>query len=191
VCSSDLVQATELPKVASTLQNELAINNFGKVSESVWRGSVPSDKSLEKLAKHGVKTVIDLRYKGFWCKHEEEQAAKFGLKYVHMPIGFSKLTSNEILSFLKIVSNPANLPAYVHCRQGADRTGVIIGAYRILMQNWTFDKTYNEMRAYHFKPWLFNMKKSVAKVADNELSKEALKIASTYNNNLALDIPLK
>lgn len=158
-------------------QNLPSIYNFGQVSTKVWRGSLPNDKSLHDLAKSGIKTIIDLRYDGSGCKHEEQLANKLGLKYIHMPVGFGKLTTQEIISFLKVVVNPSNLPVYIHCRQGADRTGSLIASYRIVVENWTFDKAYKEMRSYHFKPWLFSMKKSVSRMADDELAQKSIRLA--------------
>ena len=41
-----------------------------------------------------------------------------------------------------ITKNP---PVLVHCRHGADRTGLIIAIYRILYQNWTVDEAKDEL----------------------------------------------
>ena len=172
-CAPPIVQAGTVEENVSIL-NKLAIYNFGQVSQSLWRGSIPSDKELAELAKRGVKTVVDLRYAGIGRKHEEKTANKLGLKYIHMSIGHNQLSLKEWLSFFNILSNPVNLPVYVHCTQGADRTGVIVGAYRMLVQNWSFEKTYNEMRSYHFKPFLLNMKKSVVEISNNSLAKNAI-----------------
>src|ERR1700733_2443394 len=40
------------------------IDNFAKVSPTIWRGAHPSDIALEDLANHGVKTIVDLRLDG-------------------------------------------------------------------------------------------------------------------------------
>lgn len=168
-----MVQAAQSVENNAVL-NKPAIYNFGEVSQSLWRGSLPTDEGLAELAKHGAKTIVDLRYAGIGRKHEEETANKLGLKYVHMSIGHNQLSLKEWLSFFNILNNPANLPVYVHCTQGADRTGVIVGAYRMLVQNWSFEKTYNEMRSFHFKPFLLSMKKSVVEIGNNPLAKNAI-----------------
>lgn len=38
----------------------------------------------------------------------------------------------------------------VHCTHGQDRTGYVIGRYRVLHDGWTKDAAYNEMRAHNF-----------------------------------------
>jgi protein tyrosine/serine phosphatase len=143
------------------------IRNFDEVSPQIWRGSAPSDLALEDLAKHGVKTIVDLRLDGADVEHEHVYAHRLGVKYVHIPLGYKKPSENQIVQFLNVVNDQDNLPAYVHCRQGADRTGTVIGIYRTLMQGWNFDKVYAEMRDHHFKPFLVNLKKSVASFAAN------------------------
>ncbi len=183
-----MVQAFEVDQVMVEGPS-LPISNFGLVSKSIWRGGVPSNHALKQLAEHGVKTVIDLRYDGSGCKQEENFASMLGMNYIHIPIGFHRADSSYIVQFLKIVSNPVNLPVYIHCHQGADRTGTLIGIYRVFVQHWSFDKTYNEMRTYHFKPWLFGMKKSVSSVADNQITRHAIELALSSNAENKAGIP--
>ncbi len=183
-----MVQAIEVDPLLIQ-DTEISISNFGKVSPLIWRGGVPSDKGLEQLAGQGIKTIIDLRCDGKGCKHEEQMVSKLGLKYVHLPMGFSRPEQAKIIAFLKTVNEPANLPVFIHCRQGADRTGTLVGIYRIFIQNWKFDKTYSEMRTYHFKPWLFSMKKRVARVADDNLTRQAIQIAlNDQSSNTGLKV---
>jgi protein tyrosine phosphatase (PTP) superfamily phosphohydrolase (DUF442 family) len=139
-----------------------SISNFDMVSPEILRGAEPSDDALEQLAKHGVKTVVDLRMDGKGCEHENVYAHRLGLQYVHIPMGFSKPKNEQIVAFLNTLNNKANLPVFVHCHQGADRTGTLLGIYRVVKNNWTFRQTYAEMRSHHFKPFLSGMKSSVA-----------------------------
>jgi protein tyrosine/serine phosphatase len=39
-------------------------------------------------------------------------------------------------------------PVCVHCEHGRDRTGFVVGAYRILIQRWSIDDALAEMKAY-------------------------------------------
>jgi protein tyrosine phosphatase (PTP) superfamily phosphohydrolase (DUF442 family) len=149
---------------AATLP-QIKIGNFEKVSPTIWRGSRPSDIALEDLAGSGVKTIVDLRLEGDGVEHEHVYARRLGMKYVHIPMTFKKPSSEQIVEFLNVVNDKNNQPVYVHCRQGADRTGTLIGIYRTVMQGWSFNKTYAEMRDHHFKPFLFGLKNTVAAFA--------------------------
>lgn len=42
----------------------------------------------------------------------------------------------------------------VHCTHGQDRTGLIVGIYRVMHDHWTKVKAYQEMRDHHFHPAL-------------------------------------
>jgi protein tyrosine/serine phosphatase len=148
--------------LTSDTDKAVEIPNFQIVSKELWRGSAPSESDLTELAKRGVKTVVNLRKPGAGTSKEETYARKLGLKYVHIPMGFGSPSPKSINQFLAIVTNPEYQPVYVHCLQGADRTGSVVGVYRMLVQGWTFDKAYSEMRSHHFKPWLVTMKHTVA-----------------------------
>lgn len=148
--------------LAGATDKAVKIPNFQVVSKELWRGSAPSEADLALLTKRGLKTVVNLRQSGASATKEEAIARKLGLKYVHIPMGFGTPSPKSINQFLAVVTDPENQPVYVHCRQGADRTGAAVGIYRMLVQGWSFDKAYSEMRTHHFKPWLLTMKHTVA-----------------------------
>jgi protein tyrosine phosphatase (PTP) superfamily phosphohydrolase (DUF442 family) len=137
------------------------VSNFGKVSDTIFRGGAPSDHTLEKLAQSGIHTVVDLRMDGDGTVHEEEKAHTLGMQYVHIPMGFNQPSLDKITKFLAIALNPDSGGVFVHCRQGADRTGTLCAIYQRLMNGWSMNQAYAEMRLHHFKPFLLSMKKTV------------------------------
>ncbi len=52
---------------------------------------------------------------------------------------------DDVLRFLRIVTDPARTPAFVHCNYGADRTGAMSAIYRVVVQGWPKDKAIHEM----------------------------------------------
>lgn len=136
--------------------------NFQKVSKTLWRGAAPSSEGMRQLAKAGVKTVVDLRLPGSASKKESAVARELGLKYVHIPMGYTATSPEKVNAFLRAANNPDNQPVFIHCRQGADRTGTMVAIYRMLVQGWSFEKAYEDMRQHHFKPWLLALKRTVA-----------------------------
>jgi protein tyrosine phosphatase (PTP) superfamily phosphohydrolase (DUF442 family) len=151
------------------------IDNFDKVSTEIWRGAAPSDRAIKRLAGHGFKTVVDLRMDGNACQHEQALVNKLGMKYVHIPMGLKRPSIQQIVVFLRLVNDQHNQPVFVHCRQGADRTGVLVAIYRILVQHWPYEQVYGEMRLHHFKPWLAGMKQTVELVAGNATAQDILR----------------
>ncbi len=158
ICAPNMVSAQD---VSQELLATAEISNFGKVSDTIFRGGQPSDHTLEKLAQSGIHTVVDLRMDGDGITHEEEKAHTLGMQYVHIPMGFSQPSLDKITKFLTIALDPESGAVFVHCRQGADRTGTLCAIYQRLVNNWSMEKAYAEMRLHHFKPFLIAMKKTV------------------------------
>jgi protein tyrosine phosphatase (PTP) superfamily phosphohydrolase (DUF442 family) len=184
--SSTMVPSTSGQAISSE------IGNFEVVSKGLWRGAQPSHQAVHKLAQSGVKTIIDLRYAGSGCSDEADLARQLGINYINIPLGFEHPSMGNIAKFLAIVAKPANQPVFVHCRQGADRTGTLVGIFRIMHDHWTFSEAYNEMRKHHFKPWLNNMKSMVARCEGNsKLSKELTEMASHIDASIPSSAGLK
>ncbi len=153
------------------------VENYQKVSAALSRGALPSPQAIEILAKQGIKTIVDLRkHDAAGISAEKEKATSLGLNYFHIPMGHCAPKSKAIIAFLDIVLNPKFQPVFVHCRQGADRTGALVAIYRMLLQDWSFGDAYREMREHGFKPWLLGMRRFLATVA---LKKDAFGVDRT------------
>lgn len=164
--------AVHAETTAPLLNNEIlaknTIKNFQQIDAGVLRGAQPGDKNLKVLSDSGVKTIIDLRQPGKLVDRETATAKKLGLEYVHIPLGFRSPDQATMTRILAIVNDKEKQPVFVHCRQGADRTGMTCGMYRVLHDNWEFDRTYTEMRKHHFKPVLLGMKDAVRRCQLNQ-----------------------
>jgi tyrosine-protein phosphatase SIW14 len=125
------------------------IDNFGRTSDTYYRGAQPDARGFADLAALGVKTVIDLTTEG----HGSEQSVveHAGMKFYRIPLTTSAWPSEAAVSlFLKLVSDPANQPVFVHCQGGRHRTGVMTAVYRITHDSWTADQAVAEMKQYRF-----------------------------------------
>src|SRR4030095_12028153 len=142
------------------------VQNYQQVTAGLCRGAMPSPAAINVLAKEGVKTIIDLRkHDAIGIKAEGDYARSLGLNYFHIPMGHCAPKSKDVIAFLDIVLNPKFQPVFVHCRQGADRTGTLVAIYRILLQDWSFGDAYREMREHRFKPWLLGMRRFLSTIA--------------------------
>lgn len=155
---------TAVPSGDATLPcpaSQFPIANFERVNSVLLRGAVPSDKGLEALRDAGVKTIVNLRLKGDGASNEELKVKQLGMNYIHFPLGFTTPDTATIGRILRVITEKENQPVFVHCRQGADRTGMIVAIYRILVDNWEFKDAYAEMRKHHFKPFFLVLKEAV------------------------------
>jgi protein tyrosine/serine phosphatase len=143
-----------------------AIDNFDRITPSLYRGSAPCPDEVSALKELGVRTIIDFRMRH---SHAEERAAEqAGIEYIHMPLGYWSPSKASIDKALSVLTDPNRGSIYMHCRQGADRTGTIAAIYRIVVQKWSFARAYQEMRAHHFKPWWFALRERVETIAQQE-----------------------
>ncbi len=129
--------------------DQIHIANFGRVSDTYYRGAQPSGQDYADLKALGVKTVIDLQEYG--DKDEAVAAKKAGLNYVRIGMNTRIIpTATQLSQFLSIVNDPAQQPVYVHCAGGHHRTGVMTAVYRMTKDGWSGTQAFAEMKKYGF-----------------------------------------
>ena len=145
-----LVSLAALAAPAVAQNNQIRIDNFGKINDNYYRGAQPRGGDYSALAALGVKTVIDLQVDG--PSNEAGYVKAAGMNFFRIGMTTSKApTDAQIAQFFQIVSNPANQPVYVHCAGGRHRTGTMTALYRMTYDGWTAAQAYNEMKQYHFE----------------------------------------
>jgi len=120
--------------------------NFHKVSDDLYRGAQPGYKGFRELKRMGVKTVVGLR----WTTTDRRAAEGFGLVYEHLPIHDLHADPGHALSVLRIATNKARCPVFVYCLNGADRTGFVCAAYRVVVCGWSKEDALREMTDSRF-----------------------------------------
>ncbi|HEY7475387.1 MAG TPA: tyrosine-protein phosphatase [Vicinamibacterales bacterium] len=126
------------------------IDNFGRINERYYRGAQPDGRDYADLAALGVKTVIDLTRDG--RKDEDRLVAAAGMRFQRIPLTtWDRPSEAAVAQFLKLVTDPANLPVYVHCQGGRHRTGVMTAVYRMTQDGWSADQAYAEMKVFKFE----------------------------------------
>lgn len=127
----------------------IRIDNFGQIDPAYYRGAQPNGHDYANLAALGVKTIIDLTKDGDAAEPSLAQSA--GMHFFRIPMTTRIVpTADQIAQFLKIVSDPANQPVYVHCQGGRHRTGVMTAIYRMTKDQWTAAQAFAEMKKYKF-----------------------------------------
>jgi tyrosine-protein phosphatase SIW14 len=144
---------------ASAVKRTSPIQNFAEVATGVYRGANPGDDGLEYLAGIGVRADLDLQTSPFAVAEEEEAAADLGLTFTSEPISpLWKVNDDQMDRILGILADPARRPIYVHCRHGQDRTGMVIGVFRVLHEGWAPEDAYAEMLDHGFHPGFVMLK---------------------------------
>ena len=76
---------------------------------------------------------------------DRDEIGKLPLGYEHISAKAWHAEDEDVIRFLKIVTNPEKQPIFVHCQHGADRTGTMTAVYRIVIQGWSKDNAIAEM----------------------------------------------
>lgn len=116
------------------------VPNFHRVSPGLYRGAQPTADGMKNLKAMGVRTIVNLR-------HLHSDLDEIGLT----PLAYERLYVNplhpqdkDVVRFLQIATDPARQPVFVHCKYGADRTGLMCAAYRVVAEGWTKEQAIAE-----------------------------------------------
>jgi len=123
--------------------------NFQKVDDHVYRGAQPTDSGFKDLAQLGIKTVVDLRDIGEHSQADEQKVVtELGMRYVSIPMhGLSTPKDDKVAAVQALLNDTTSGPVFVHCKRGADRTGMVIAVYRISHDQWDNKKALSEAKS--------------------------------------------
>jgi protein tyrosine phosphatase (PTP) superfamily phosphohydrolase (DUF442 family) len=108
--------------------------NFYAVSEGVvYRSSQLENAALEhRIRQYKIKSILNLRgehKESHWYQEEVRIARAFGVRHYDYAIpGTREVSDSDIDQILAIVRD-APKPLLIHCKEGADRTGLIAALY--------------------------------------------------------------
>lgn len=149
-----LVYPAVLLLMSFTLSAEAAdqypeLPKLHQVSERLYRGAQPLRGGIRRLADLGISTVINLRGTGAHTRADEAEARSLGLNYFNIPLPiWGRPNDADVRRIMEIVNSPESGRVFVHCRDGVDRTGMIVALYRINSEGWPTEKATTE--AVHF-----------------------------------------
>ncbi len=138
--------ASATPTTALTPTKIPGVANFAKVSDDLYRGAQPTRDGFLELKELGIRTVVNLR-----SLHSDTRMLKgSGLRYIEIPTLAWEPNDEVVAEFLKVLQNKENLPVFVHCQHGADRTGFAVASYRIVVQGWKSEDAKSELYRFDF-----------------------------------------
>ncbi|MDZ4813183.1 MAG: dual specificity protein phosphatase family protein [Pseudomonadota bacterium] len=126
--------------------NVKGLSNLYRVSPTLYRGAMPDTAGFDALEEMPIASVLSLR----WQADPADATPEDGPRRLHIPIRTWDLEEAHVVEFLQLASDPANQPMLVHCKHGADRTGTMIAAYRIVVQGWSKEEALAEMKTKQF-----------------------------------------
>jgi protein tyrosine phosphatase (PTP) superfamily phosphohydrolase (DUF442 family) len=105
--------------------------NLHRVAPGVWRANQPSPARLAQFRARGIRAILNLRgSKGLsHFQLEREACARLGLTLVNVPLSAAPPAARETLLALHEVFLTIPKPFVMHCKSGADRTGIAAALY--------------------------------------------------------------
>ena len=136
----------------------ITITNFHRVDDTLMRGAKPTKDQLKELKDNGVRTIIS------FCTNynptnpqpqkmpdEAEWAKQLGMKFHWLPFRSKDNPSEDYVNSFFSIINDAKAKGekvFIHCRHGADRTGLFAALYRLQYQNVRLSDVVTELMEY-------------------------------------------
>jgi protein tyrosine/serine phosphatase len=118
------------------------VPNLFKVTDNLYRSAQPTTAGMNNLAKLGIRTVICLRF-----FHEDSgRIEETSLTAERVPMNAGHIEKEDVVKVLSLLQHKDRGPFLVHCLDGADRTGVTMAMYRMVVQNWSREQALEELR---------------------------------------------
>ena len=111
-------------------------NNYKKIDNFVSRSAQPEISDYSWLKQHGVTDIVNFRTNYYKFEHELEKqiVENLGMKYHQIESITSQPNESNIKKFIDIVNKAKkeNGKIHIHCKAGADRTGMYSYIYESL-----------------------------------------------------------
>ncbi len=132
-----------LPSPAATQPSEYAgLHNVVTYAEGLYSGSVPQGaEGFATLAAMGIRTIISVD----GATPDVELAKQFGLRYVHLPVGYDGITKQRSLELARAVRDLPG-PIYIHCHHGQHRSAAAAAAAGVTLGKFSVDEALALMK---------------------------------------------
>ena len=131
--------------------------NYGIIDKYVSRSAQPETEDFKWLKEQGVTDIFNFRTMIIPEAGENEQKAveELGMKYHNIPSYTRHPYETNVYSFLEGVESVIKKggKAHIHCKAGADRTGMYAFIYKMLKGIGTLEENKAEWMnfGHHFK----------------------------------------
>jgi len=113
--------------------SDLPVENLFQLTPRLYSGGGPEgDAAFAALARLGIRTLISVD----GAPPDVERARRHGLEYVHLPIGYDGVRSEQLPFLLKAVRELPG-PVLVHCHHGRHRGPAAAALCAVGAEGWT------------------------------------------------------
>ena len=130
-------------------------HNFAEIAPGAYRSNHPNHDRFADYAELGIKTVLNLRGKvrtASWL-FEEETCKRLGLTLIDIPMSARAAPPHASIMALLDAYDTIERPFLMHCKSGADRTGLAAAIYLMVIAGGTLAEARRQLsrRFLHFR----------------------------------------
>jgi protein tyrosine/serine phosphatase len=135
-------------------------HNFHVVSaDHAYRSGQMDGPTLTRVIQaDGIKSILNLRghYDETWYRAETNVSQRFGVQHYDLELDATTELKDSELDQLTAILNAAPKPILIHCKNGADRTGLAGALYLYSVEGKPVDEAAGELNLFsgHI-PYLF------------------------------------
>jgi uncharacterized protein (TIGR01244 family) len=132
-----------------TKQAVPGVTNFAKLDTTIACGGATTPEAVPEIKKMGYASIVNMRVAtepGANVEGEAAAAKAVGINFIHLPFNGSSPDPAVADQFLKLMAQPENNPAYIHCASG-NRVSAMWMIKRMVVDHWDADKAYTEASA--------------------------------------------
>lgn len=127
--------------------------NFHRISDEAFRSSQPTMWQLRRIVKkYGIKTILNLKgankNSAYWA-FEREQCAAIGVHLIDIDIYSRSIPRIAQIHHAQKIFSSVEYPIWMHCKAGADRTGIYATFYQYFRQGVPIHET-DQLRFWPF-----------------------------------------
>jgi protein tyrosine/serine phosphatase len=124
-------------------------NNHAAIAGELYRSGQPTARDIQEYAqKYGIKSIINLRGENkdsAWYNEEVEAAKALGIEHINFRMKAAReLTNEQALELIEVMRN-APKPLLIHCRAGADRSGLAAALYLAAVAKKSEDEAEDQL----------------------------------------------
>ncbi|MBD8559653.1 dual specificity protein phosphatase family protein [Pseudomonas fluorescens] len=135
---ADEAASIRSPEWAQPVGNQY---NLHQMTPTLYRGALPDERALPLLQTLKIATVIN-----FLPESDAQWLQSSDIKQVQLSYRTNHVDDSDVLAAIRAIqAAEADGPVLMHCKHGADRTGLMAAMYRVVVQGWGKEDALNEM----------------------------------------------
>jgi protein tyrosine/serine phosphatase len=129
--------------------------NRHRIADGVWRSSQPTPGDVRRLARKGIRTIVNLRGERDCGAYrlEVESCRAAGIRLVNFQVKSRAAPLPETIRAAESLFEEIEYPMLMHCKSGADRVGLMSTLFLLLKERRPLEEAKGQLnwRFGHFR----------------------------------------